>query len=160
MSLVQNRLGTTFAAAKAGNAGKDVKPEPQISVRDLVGRRVRLGAVEVGTVTGVLASRTLAYVLGLEVCAGAGPSRFVPWVALRIDEDSLRLVSVYSLLSASDLALYADNGRRLGAEDEALVVRSDGVLLRGGAAVADTGRASASRRSTSPVHVPAKRSIP
>ena len=73
---------------------------------------MRIGEVDVGIVCDVLCARDLGHVLGLEV-RDNGRHSFLPWVAAEIESDHITLRSVYSLLSATELALYIDNGVRL-----------------------------------------------
>lgn len=119
----------------------------------LLGRRLRVGSVDVGTVTDVLASRRLDYVLGLEIRGRDGHGHFVPWVAAVVEPDTLTLTSVFSLLSSSELAVYVDNGLRLRE------CAPDAEVDREGLLAGPTG-ATATRRSISSVHALAKRSIP
>ena len=111
------------------------------------------------TVADVLGSRDLSYVLGLEVRSREGQARFVPWIAADLDGDSVRLFSVFALLSSSDLALYLDRGRRIGARDDLVIVR-DGVLAPAAGLVPVGSRGPSTSRSTSSVQALAKRSIP
>jgi len=132
-----------------------------IPAESLIGRAVRVGAVEVATVTDLLATRGLAYVLGLEVRGRDGQRRFVPWVAAVVDRDAIRLASVFSLLSSSELALYLDQGRRIAERAAELTVEQDGVLARAPAgAGSGNGSAESTSRSTRSVQAAAKRSIP
>jgi hypothetical protein len=133
--------------------------QPPIRPRDLVGRPLRVGAVEVATVTDIIASRDVSYVLGLEVRVREGQERFVPWVAAEHDGGSLTLFSVFALLSTSDLALYLDRGRRIGERDD-VVIAGDGVLAPSPDRAAAAAGGSSTRRSTSSVQSLAKRSIP
>jgi hypothetical protein len=131
-------------------------PKPTSAI---VGRSVLVGDVEVGTVASLLASRGLAYVFGLQVRGRDGHDHFVPWVAGDLDGGGVRLRSVFSLLSSSELALYVDNGVRLDGDRGPVLVRRDGRIVEGSAAsTAPDG--SATRRSTSAVQASAKRSMP
>jgi hypothetical protein len=80
-----------------------------IRAQELLGLAVRIGEVEVGIVCDVLCARDLGHVLGLEV-RDNGRHSFLPWVAAEIASDHIAPRSVYSLLSATELALYVDNG--------------------------------------------------
>jgi hypothetical protein len=130
-----------------------------VHAKELIGRPVRVGAVQVGTVSDVLASRGLAYVLGLEVRGRDGHGHFVPWVAAIVRPDAIGLTSVFSLLSASELTLYVDNGLRVSECIPELLVASDGTLERATGTSAPVA-APATRRSTRFVHPAAKRSMP
>lgn len=101
-----------------------------IPVDDLVGLSVRVGAVDVGTVEDVLASRGLGHVLGLVVHGRDGHGHFVPWVAADLDGEAVVLRSVFAFLSPTDLALHVDNGVRLAerARERDLLVGPDGEL--------------------------------
>ena len=135
----------------------DLVPLP---ARTLVGRPVRVGAVEVGTVTDVLASRSLGYVLGLEVRGEDGHERFVPWVAAVVQPDSIALTSVFSLLSSSELALYVDNGLRVSELEEDVLVARDGTLARPSEPRLSASASVHTSRSKRSVHAVAKRSMP
>jgi hypothetical protein len=119
---------------------------------ELLGRSVRVGKVEVGTVTSVLASLELGYVFGLEVRGRDGHDHFVPWVAGDVAEGSVELRSAFSLLSSSELALYVENGVRVAQAGDSILVSEDGRIVDG------AGRPVT--RATSSVHAPANRSIP
>lgn len=125
----------------------------ELRVRELIGRPVVVGAVQVGTVSDVLAVRGLAYVLGFEVQRPDGHTHFVPWVGAVVEQDAVRLRSVFSLLSASELALYLDSGLRASECVPDLAVASDGTLSR-------VPAARSTSRSTRFVQPAAKRSIP
>jgi hypothetical protein len=136
---------------EAASAMESLWPVP---VRGLVGRPLRIGAVDVGTVVDVLASPSLAYVFGLEIGGRDGHRHFVPWVATVVVDHHVALTSVHSLLSSSELALYVDNGLRLtDAAPEASIAR-DGVIAE---TAIDSGDAIWSKRR---VHASAKRPIP
>ena len=99
---------------------------------------MRIGEVDVGIVSDVLCARDLGHVLGLEV-RDKGRRSFVPWVAAEIESDHIALRSVYSLLSATELALYVDNGVSLANRAKAgatgLCVEREGRLRPQAAAV-------------------------
>ena len=124
-----------------------------LRAKELIGRPVRVGAVQVGTVSDVLAVRGLAYVLGFEVRGRDGHGHFVPWVGAIVEPDALSLRSVFSLLSASELALYVDSGLRVSECVPDMVVAPDGTLERAAAEFSTS-------TSTRLVHPAAKRSIP
>ena len=134
-----------------------VLPFPVLLLR---GRPVRIGAVDVGTVTDVLASPGLSHVLGLEVRTRHDQARVVPWVAVVLDGEAVRLTSVFSLLSSSELSLYLDRGRRLSEYEEELAVDYDGMLSAALPDVAAAAGPSRATRSSRSVHAVAKRSIP
>ena len=126
----------------------------------LLGRPVRIGAVDVGTITDVLASPGLSHVLGFEVRTRHDQARVVPWVAAVLDGEAVRLTSVFSLLSSSELSLYLDRGRRLSEYEEELAVDYDGLLRAALPDVAAAAGPSRATRSSRSVHAVAKRSIP
>ena len=130
-----------------------------IPARELAGLPVRLGAVEIGTVVDVLVSPTIAYVLGLEVQGRDGRRHFLPWVGAVHDDAAVEPASVFSLLSASELAVYVDNGVRLLECEREVRVGRDGVLLPA-ESPARPRSAPLTSRSTRFVHADAKRSLP
>jgi hypothetical protein len=81
--------------------------------RTLMGRPVRLGAVQVGTVSDVIANTALGHLLGFEVRGRDAYARFLPWVGADIEADHIAVRSVFSLLSSCELPLYLDYGVRL-----------------------------------------------
>lgn len=109
-----------------------------IRAQELLGLAVRIGEVDVGIVSDVLCARDLGHVLGLEV-RDKGRRSFLPWVAAEIEPGHIALRSVYSLLSATELALYVDNGvslaNRAKAAATGLCVEREGRLRPQAAAV-------------------------
>ena len=83
------------------------------SARSLLGRKVRIGDVNVGSVADVVVNRSVGHVLGLVVEGRSGRLHFLPWVAARIEEGPIVPTSVYGLLSATELRFYLENGVRL-----------------------------------------------
>jgi hypothetical protein len=81
--------------------------------RALLGRPVLLGAVQVGTVSDVIANTSLGHLLGFEVRGRDAYARFLPWVGAEIEPDHIAVRSVFSLLSSCELPLYLDYGVRL-----------------------------------------------
>ncbi|HWO82058.1 PRC-barrel domain-containing protein [Gaiella sp.] len=83
------------------------------SARSLLGRKVRVGDVNVGSVADVVVNRSVGHVLGLVVEGRSGQPHFLPWVAARVEEDQIVPTSVFGLLSATELSFYLENGVRL-----------------------------------------------
>jgi hypothetical protein len=108
-----------------------MSPTWPIRACELLGKPVRLGAVEVGSVADVLASQGLAYVFGFEVLGQDGHTHFVPWVAADVATDAVFLTSVFSLLSSSELALYVDHGVRIKAVAPRALIARDGQIRDG-----------------------------
>lgn len=80
------------------------------STRDLVGMRVRIGDVVVGRIVDVLLNRSLGHVLGFVVEGRGAHRHFLPWVAGTVEDGHVVALSVFALLSTSELAFYLDNG--------------------------------------------------
>lgn len=83
------------------------------SGRSLLGRKVRVGDVNVGSVADVVVNRSVGHVLGLVVEGRSGRLHFLPWVAARVEEGQIVPTSVFGLLSATELRFYLENGVRL-----------------------------------------------
>ncbi|HEX3289800.1 MAG TPA: PRC-barrel domain-containing protein [Gaiella sp.] len=96
------------------------------STRDLVGLRVRIGDVVVGRISEVLLNRSLGHVLGFVVEGRGAHRHFLPWVAGTVENGHVVTLSVFALLSTSELAFYLDNGVRLA---EVLGTPRDGAIL-------------------------------
>lgn len=102
-------------------------------LRPLVGRPVRIGDVDVGRISDVLLNRSLGHVLGFVVDGRGAHRHFLPWVAARLEEDHVATLSIFGLLSTSELAFYLDNGARLSEElrgfvDDVVVDRDGDVV--------------------------------
>lgn len=80
------------------------------STRDIVGMRVRIGDVVVGRIVDVLLNRSLGHVLGFVVEGRGAHRHFLPWVAGMVEDGHVVTLSVFALLSTSELAFYLDNG--------------------------------------------------
>lgn len=80
------------------------------STRDVVGMRVRIGDVVVGRITEVLLNKSLGHVLGFVVEGRGAHRHFLPWVAGTVEDGHVVTLSVFALLSTSELAFYLDNG--------------------------------------------------
>jgi hypothetical protein len=85
-------------------------------LRHLIGMPVRIGDVDVGRISDVLLNRSLGHVLGFAVEGRGAHRHFLPWVAARLDGDHVATLSIFGLLSTSELAFYVDNGARLTEE--------------------------------------------
>jgi hypothetical protein len=79
----------------------------------MVGLRLRIGDVVVGRVAEVLLNRSLGHVLGFVVEGRGAHRHFLPWVAGTVENGHVVALSVFALLSTSELAFYLDNGVRL-----------------------------------------------
>jgi hypothetical protein len=96
-------------------ASRDSTAEPlwPCSARSLLARKVRVGDVNVGRVADVVVNRGVGHVLGLVVESRSGQLHFLPWVAARVEEEEIAPVSVFALLSATELSFYLEKGIRL-----------------------------------------------
>lgn len=83
------------------------------STREMVGLRVRIGDVVVGRISDVLLNRSLGHVLGFVVEGRGAHRHFLPWVAGLLDDGHVEALSVFALLSTSELAFYLDHGVQL-----------------------------------------------
>lgn len=83
------------------------------STRDMVGLRLRIGDVVIGRVAEVLLNRSLGHVLGFVVEGRGAHRHFLPWVAGTVEDGHVVALSLFALLSTSELAFYLDNGLRL-----------------------------------------------
>jgi hypothetical protein len=87
---------------------------------------VRIGDVVVGRISEVLLNRSLGHVLGFVVEGRGAHRHFLPWVAGTVENGHVVTLSVFALLSTSELAFYLDNGVRLA---EVLGTPRDGAIL-------------------------------
>jgi hypothetical protein len=118
----------------------------------LVGMRILVRDVEVCRVRDVLLSKPLGRVFGLCHIARGARVYFLPWLAAEIVPEGIVARSVFSLLSPTELAGYAEHS--LALRDDAprrdarrvldVLLNSDGHVARVILAEADapTGRAS------------------
>jgi hypothetical protein len=72
--------------------------------------RVRIGDVVVGRIVDVLLNRSIGHVLGFVVEGRGAHRHFLPWVAGTVEDGHVVALSVFALLSTSELAFYLDNG--------------------------------------------------
>jgi len=79
----------------------------------MVGLRLRIGDVVIGRVAEVLLNRSLGHVLGFVVEGRGAHRHFLPWVAGTVEDGHVVALSLFALLSTSELAFYLDNGLRL-----------------------------------------------
>ena len=105
----------------------------RFGLRELVGLPVRIGDVDVGRVTDVLLNRTLGHVLGLVVEGRGAHRHFLPWLAARVEADHVSALSIFALLSTSELVFYVDNGsplsEQLGRDVDDVVVDAEGDVV-------------------------------
>jgi hypothetical protein len=96
-------------------AAREPSDEPlwPCPARSLLARKVRIGDVTVGRVADVLLNRGVGHVLGLVVEGRSGQLHFLPWVAARVEDGHVAPISVFALLSATELSFYLENGVRL-----------------------------------------------
>ncbi|HET8743198.1 MAG TPA: PRC-barrel domain-containing protein [Gaiella sp.] len=113
----------------------------------LVGLPVRIGDVEVGRIADVILNRSFGHALGFVVRGRGAHRHFLPWVAARVDGDHVATLSIFALLSTSELAFYLDHGAPLSGElpgrVEDVLVDADGDVL----ALLDRVPRRAARRS-------------
>jgi hypothetical protein len=72
--------------------------------------RVRIGDVVVGRILDVLLNKSLGHVLGFVVERRGAHRHFLPWVAGTVEDRHVVTLSVFALLSTSELGFYLDNG--------------------------------------------------
>jgi PRC-barrel domain protein len=121
------------------------------STRDLVGMRVRIGDVVVGRIVDVLLNRSLGHVLGFVVEGRGAHRHFLPWVAGTVEDGHVVTLSVFALLSTSELAFYLDNGlplrEVLGAPPDGNRILEDVLVDRDGDVVSLVHRPSGANGS-------------
>lgn len=66
-----------------------------------------------GRVADVLLNRGVGHALGFVVEGRWGQLHFLPWIAARVGDTDVAPVSVFALLSATELSFYLENGVRL-----------------------------------------------
>ena len=102
-------------------------------LREVVGLPVRIGDVDIGRVRDVLLNRTLGHVLGLVVDGRGAHRHFLPWLAARVERDHVSALSIFALLSPSELVFYIDNGtplnEQLGRHVDDVVVDAEGDVV-------------------------------
>jgi hypothetical protein len=64
----------------------------------------------VGRIVDVLLNRSIGHVLGFVVEGRGAHRHFLPWVAGTVEDGHVVALSVFALLSTSELAFYLDNG--------------------------------------------------
>lgn len=97
----------------------------------------------------MLLNRSLGHVLGFVVDGRGAHRHFLPWVAARLEEDHVATLSIFGLLSTSELAFYLDNGARLSEELSGFV--DDVVVDRDGDVVSLVNATHRVRRRRSPI---------
>jgi hypothetical protein len=84
------------------------------TIRSLVGRPVRVGALDIGIVDDVVLGADLAIVLGVVVETKAARHCFLPWVALHTRTDgAVEAVTTATVLGEVELEYYLRSGTRL-----------------------------------------------
>jgi len=84
------------------------------SARRLVGRPVRVGALDVGSVDDVVLGADLSVVLGIAVRSRAGRPCFLPWAATRLTGGGdVEAMSAATLLGELELEYYLRSGTLL-----------------------------------------------
>lgn len=78
---------------------------------DVVGAAVRAHDRRLGTVTGVVCDARWERLLGLEATGKDGTRRFLPWIAVELRDDVVRIASSFLLVDTGELDGYV----RLGA---------------------------------------------
>jgi hypothetical protein len=81
----------------------------------LIGAPIQVGNVEVSRVRDVLLNKALGQVLGFSVVGRGAYVHFLPWLAADIQPDAV-VRSVFTLLSPTELAVYAEHGVALRAD--------------------------------------------
>ena len=95
----------------------------------LLGAPVRLNDLRLGTVTGVYGDAGFERVIGLEVTSPDRGRRFLPWVAVGIEDGVVRLASPFVLVDTGELDGYLRLGARVArdpAQLDGLGVGPDG----------------------------------
>jgi hypothetical protein len=109
--------------------------------------RVRIGDVVVGRIADVLLNRSLGHVLGFVVEGRGAHRHFLPWVAGMVEDGHVVTLSVFALLSTSELAFYLDNGlpltSALGSPRNGSAILEDVLVDRDGDVVSLVHRPSA-----------------
>jgi hypothetical protein len=123
------------------------------SAEALISIPVRIGDVEVARVRDVLLDKSLGHALGFSVVGRGGHVYFLPWLAAEITPDAVMARSVFTLLSPTEFAVYAEQGVALrgDAPRQGTRVVEDVFLQRGATSqrscLAQASRGSGARRS-------------
>jgi hypothetical protein len=104
------------------------------SAKRLIGMPLRIADVEVARVRDILLNKSLGHVLGLSVVGRGGHVYFLPWLAAEITPEAVMVRSVFTLLSPTELAVYAEHGVALrgDAPHQANRAVDDVFVARGG----------------------------